>query len=192
MKSFLPIILALAIMIIPMVGCGGASPTATNDITGFSIITDVQTDLTRAEPGKPAPIIYWKGSDNVTHNLNEFRGKPVLINTWNVDCYECGLEFPYFQEIVDKYSSSGLVFLSINTLDVPTTTKDYLNKKKCSFTVLLDYQKDLILKKFVLPTRANPYTFFIDSNGLLVNLKMGGFKNTSEIETLLKQNNMVK
>jgi peroxiredoxin len=188
MSKYVPMVIFLltAVMLLPF----GCAPV-TDDVTVFPIITDIQTNQVRAEPDKPAPIIFWMGSDNITHNLIELRGKPILINTWNVDCYECGLEFPYFQKIVDIYSPSGLVFLSINTLDAPYATRNYLANKKYSFTVLLD-RKDLIHKKFGLPGTANPYTFLIDSKGVLVSLKIGAFKNSDEIETLLKQNNITK
>jgi len=188
MSKYIPaIICLLAILILMPVGC----TSATKDTTGFAKITDVQTTQARAMPGQPAPIICWIGSDNVSHSMIEFKGKSVLINTWNVNCVECGPEFPYFQEIVDRYSPEGLVFFSINTLDASNSTREYLANKKCNFTVLLDADQ-LIYKKFVLPKTANPYTFFIDPDGVLAYIQIGPFKSSDEIRAILTQYKMIK
>lgn len=161
------------------------SPVKPSDYS-IPVITSIASDNSRPMLGDKSPVIYWMGSDNISHNLTEFRGKPIIINTWNVNCIECGPELPYFQEIVDKYSKQGLVFLSINTLDNTASTRDYLLSKNCDFTVLLDWHR-LVYKTFNLPKNADPYTFFIDKNGVLKHIQIGPFKSTSEIEDRLKQ-----
>jgi thiol-disulfide isomerase/thioredoxin len=183
---------ACLILVIFMVLSISCTNQANESTTRFPIITDVQTSQPRAIPGQPFPIIFWIGSDNSTHNLGEFKGKPILINTWDRDCKNCRDQFPYFQEIVDKYCPDQLVFFSIDTLDAPNTVREYLSSNKYNLTVLLDYQKGLIYKKFGLPSPANPYTFFIDQSGTLAELKIGAFESTGEIETILKQKNMIK
>lgn len=161
------------------------------DDYSIPLITSITSDNPRPGVGDKAPIIFWMGSDNVSHDLTEFRGKPIMINTWNVNCIECGPEFPYFQEIVNKYSKQGLVFISINTLDNTAKTREYLRSKNCNFTVMLDWYR-LVYKSFGVPKAGDPYTFFIDSDGLLKGIQIGSFKSTLEIEDRIKQLGLIK
>jgi peroxiredoxin len=181
---FIAIVLLISLM---QSGCTQAKP---GDYS-IPVITSITSDVPRPKEGDKAPVIYWVGSDNVSHNLSEFRGKPIIINTWNVNCRECGPEFPYFQEIVNKYSPQGLVFLSINTLDGTSSTREYLSSKKCNFTVMLDWHR-LVYKSFAVPFNADPYTFFIDANGVLKSIQIGPFKSTLEIEDRMKQQGLIK
>ena len=173
-----------------LVVLGACTPVKPDDYS-IPVITSITSDNPQPKIGDQSPIIHWVGSDNVSHNLAEFRGKPIIINTWNVNCTECGPEFAYFQEITDKYSPQGLVFLSINTLDNTMDTREYLINKKCSFTALLD-RRQLMYSSFLVPKRANPYTFFIDSNGVFKGIQIGPFKSTTEIEDRMKQLGLIK
>jgi len=180
----------ITMVLLVLIVQGACSPVKPEDYS-IPVITNITSDIPRPGPGDKAPIIFWVGSDNVTHNLTELKGKPIIINTWNVNCKECGPEFPYFQEIVNKYSPQGLVFLSINTLDKTASTRDYLNSKKCNFTVMLDCYR-LVYKSFGVPKPGDPYTFFIDANGVLKSIQIGPFKSTLEIEDRMKQLGLVK
>jgi peroxiredoxin len=182
------IIIAVVLLILVIQSaCAPAKP----DDYSIPIITNITSDNPLPKEGDKAPIIYWVGSDNVTHDLTEFKGKPILINTWNVNCKECGPEFPYFQEIVNKYSQKGLVFISINTLDNTMNTREYLRSKNCNFTAMLDWNR-LVYKSFGVPKAADPYTFFIDANGTLKKVQIGPFKSALEIEDHMKQLGLVK
>lgn len=92
---------------------------------------------------------------------------------------------PYFQEIYKQYSPTGLIFLSINTLDGIDTARDFMSKNGYTFTVLFD-QKHVIYKNFCCPKNADPNTFFISSNGIIKGIKIGGFTGTEEIENIIK------
>ena len=180
----------IAVALLMLVVQSACTPAKPNDYS-IPVITSITSDNSRPIPGDKAPIIYWVGSDNISHNLTEFRGKSIIINTWNVNCIECGPELPYFQEIINKYSKQGLVFLSINTLDNTSSTREYLFSKKLDFTVMLDWNR-LIYKTFALPKNADPYTFFIDKNGVLKDIQIGPFKSTLEIENRLKQFGLIQ
>ncbi|RPJ63158.1 MAG: TlpA family protein disulfide reductase [Dehalococcoidia bacterium] len=165
MKSLLPIILAIVIMIIPIAGCGGASPTACPKI------------------GDKAPDITFIGMDGKNVNLSDYAGKPVILNTWNLSCIECKREMPFFQEVYFQYKEKGLVLLSINTLDgIGNSTKDFLSKNNYTFTVLYDKNQD-IYKKFCCPKNADPYTIFIGTDGIIKGFKIGGFIGTDDLIT---------
>jgi len=180
----------IAVLLLIIVVQSACTTTKPDDYS-IPIITSIVSDTPLPKEGDKAPIIYWFGSDNVTHDLTEFKGNPILINTWNVNCRECGPEFPFFQEIVDKYSQKGLVFISINTLDNTKNTREYLSSKNCNFTIMLDWNR-LVYKSFGVPKIGDPYTFFIDANGILRKVQIGPFKSAAEIEDYMKQLGLVK
>lgn len=162
MKSFLPVILTMAIMIIPVSACS-TSQTACPKI------------------GDQAPEITFIGMDGKNVNLSDYSGKPVILNTWNLSCIECKREMPFFQEIYAQYNAKGLVLLSINTLDgLGSSTKDFLAKNNYTFSVVYDKNQD-VYKKFCCAKNADPYTFFIGTDGTIKTIKIGGFVSKDEL-----------
>ncbi len=162
MKSLIPVIIALALLILPMAGCG--TPQAACP-----------------KIGDKAPDFSFIGMDGKTVSLSDFAGKPVIVNTWNLNCIECKHEMPFFQDVYTQYKAKGLVLLSVNTLDgIGTSTKDFLLKNGYTFTVLYDKNQD-IYKKFCCPKSADPYTFFIGADGTIKSFKIGSFASKDEL-----------
>ena len=166
MKTSLIIALAIALMIIPMVGC---TPQASCP-----------------KIGDKAPDFSLPGIDGNKVSLSNFPGKPVIINTWSVNCIECKKEMGYFQEICNLCYPKGLVFLSVNTLDSIATAKEYLDKNGYKFTLLFDH-KSLIYKTYCCPKSADPNTFFIGTDGAIKAIKIGGFASKEDLLTEVKK-----
>ncbi|MCX6005394.1 MAG: redoxin domain-containing protein [Chloroflexi bacterium] len=165
MRSYIAVIFIALVTVSLLAGCG--TPQACPKV------------------GDKAPDFTLPDSDGKSVSLSDFAGKPVIINTWSVSCIECKKEMPYFQEIYKQYSPTGLIFLSINTLDGIDTARDFMSKNGYTFTVLFD-QKHVIYKNFCCPKNADPNTFFISSNGIIKGIKIGGFTGTEEIENIIK------
>jgi peroxiredoxin len=160
MRVFIPTIMAIGLMLIPMANCG--TPQACPKI------------------GDKAPDFTLPAIDGTYVSISNFAGKPVIINTWSVSCIECKKEMPYFQEICNQYVPKGLIFLSINTMDSTGTIKEFLSKNGYNFTVLLDLKND-VYKKFCCPKNADPNTFFIGADGVIKSIKIGGFASKDEL-----------
>ncbi len=165
MKTVLSIVIALALSTILLSGCVNAQSCP--------------------KIGDKAPDFTLPSLDGKTVSLSSFAGKPVIINTWSISCIECKKEMPYFQEIYTQYAAKGLVFLSVNTMDSTADSQAFLTKNKYNFPVLFDYKND-IYKKFCCPKNADPNTFFIDSTGAIKYIKIGGFSNKDELESVVK------
>jgi peroxiredoxin len=135
--------------------------------------------------GDKAPDFSLPDSVGKSISLSSFAGKPVIINTWSVSCIECKKEMPYVQEIYKRYSPQGLIILSVNTLDSVDTARDFMSANGYNFTLLFD-QKHVIYKNFCCPKNADPNTFFISADGILKGIKIGGFVNKEEIESIIK------
>jgi len=162
LRALIPLLLLAALFITPLYGCGNAQTTC-------------------PKIGDKAPDFTFIGMDGKNVSLSDFAGKPVIINTWNLNCIECKHEMPFFQEVYDSYKGKGLVLLSVNTLDgIGMSTKDFLSKNGYTFTVLYDKNQD-VYKKFCCPKCADPYTFFVAPDGTMKSFKIGGFTSKDEL-----------
>ena len=168
MRSFIPTVLAIAIIIISVLsGCGTPQQAC-------------------PKIGDKAPDFTLPGLDGKSISLSSFAGKPVIINTWNVSCIECKREMPYFNDIGKQYDGQGLVILSVNTMDSSGTAKDFLSKNGYSFTTLIDIKHE-IYKRFCCAKSADPYTFFIGRDGTIKYVKIGGFAIKDDLITEVKK-----
>ena len=49
-----------------------------------------------------------------TVSLDDYKGRPVLVNFWYPKCGPCRGEFPYLQATLEKYRARGFAILAIN------------------------------------------------------------------------------
>jgi len=113
--------------------------------------------------------------DNQALNLSGMRGKVVVINFWNLGCGPCRAEIPELNRLVEKYKSSGVVFIAISN-DRQDRIKEFLQKKDFNYLQVADANrifKDYNVK--VLPTH-----LVIDKDGTLHNRMIGGGKDIFE------------
>jgi peroxiredoxin len=167
MRSFIPPLLVIAVLISVLAGCGTPQQAC-------------------PKIGDRAPDFTLPGLDGKNISLSNFAGKPVVINTWSISCIECKREMPYFNDIGKQYGEQGLVILSVNTMDSSGTIKDFLTKNGYSFTTAIDFKNE-IYKKFCCPKTADPNTFFIGTDGTIKSIKIGGFATKDELVTEVKK-----
>src|SRR5215470_15337108 len=63
--------------------------------------------------GKPAPDVTFKDLEGKDINLEQYRGKVVLVNFWATWCDPCRVEIPWLIEMQRKYSAKGFTVLGI-------------------------------------------------------------------------------
>jgi peroxiredoxin len=163
MKSFTLLMLATAVIISMLAGCG-------------------TTQQACPKIGDKAPDFTLTTLDSKNISLSGFAGKPVVINTWDLDCKACKEEMPFFQELYAEYFQDKVVFISIDTgNDNTASIKDYLKKNNYTFSVSQDYGGKLFKPKYCFLS-ANPYTVFIDANGIINHIQPGSFATKQELE----------
>jgi cytochrome c biogenesis protein CcmG/thiol:disulfide interchange protein DsbE len=65
-------------------------------------------------PGQPAPHFAAQGLDGQTITLQEYQGRPVVLNFWATWCVPCRREMPALQAVYEGHQAAGLVVLAIN------------------------------------------------------------------------------
>ncbi|MEP7110000.1 MAG: TlpA disulfide reductase family protein [Ferruginibacter sp.] len=112
-------------------------------------------------------------------NLNEFAGKPLVINFWGSWCGPCRQEFPGFENIKTKYGSQ------INFLMVSDEPVDKIIKFKEENTYTFFYAQSQT-PFHDLGIRSVPFTYFYDARGTLI-VKKKDPLNEEELNGLIAE-----
>ena len=101
--------------------------------------------------------------------LQQFMGKPTVVNLWASWCPPCHREMPVLAQAQTQFKNVN--FAMLNQGENVVTIQQYLNKHHFSFQhVLMDSQGQLAkeMKMFGLPS-----TLFFNSQGQLIDRHMG-------------------
>jgi cytochrome c biogenesis protein CcmG/thiol:disulfide interchange protein DsbE len=111
------------------------------------------------------------GGDRYT--LSDLRGKPVLINFWASWCPPCRSEMPAIQNVFDEFQDQGFVILAVNSTDQDNLGNaiTFAQIRKLTFPILLDRDGSV---GDLYEVRSLPTTFFVDPNGLIQDVVVGG------------------
>ena len=122
-----------------------------------------QTTATKER--EDAPNISFVDADGNTHTLDEFRGKPVVINFWASWSGPSQRELAMFQSAYNDYKQQ-VYFLMINTLSDERETREKADQMiaDSGYTFPVYYDVDAsAANDFEVKTL--PTSFFVDSNG---------------------------
>lgn len=96
----------------------------------------------RALQGKEAPLFELVSFKAGKTGLKELKGKPVLLDFWEVWCGPCVASMPKVQALYDKYSAQGLQVLGVMSEEKQLApAKLLLEKKGIQFPMLLGNDK---------------------------------------------------
>jgi peroxiredoxin len=103
-----------------------------------------------------APVFTLKNLDGKEINLEDYRGKVVLLNFWATWCEPCLEEMPSMQKTYNKFKNKGFVVLAVS-IDRKSREKDvrtFAKNLNLSFPILLDSDHNVLNKYFnnTLPT----------------------------------------
>jgi peroxiredoxin len=113
-------------------------------------------------------------------SLDDFQGRPVVINFWQLSCPPCIEELPHFQALYASGTKTAILTIAIR--DSATALVAFMTLNGYTFPVLLD-PTAAVAAEYGL--RFTPTTFLIDSNGRVVDTKVGPFTSKAELEQAL-------
>lgn len=112
--------------------------------------------------------------------LDEFQGKPTVVNLWASWCPPCRREMPAFEQAQNAYPEMNFVFL--NQGESSAQVQKFLVDNELKLEHILLDSKGLVGGQFsrgMLPT-----TLFFDAKGRLLDIRMGELSYASLMQRL--------
>ena len=122
-------------------------------------------------PSQPAPEFSLIDTDEKTHSLAAYKGKPVIVNFWATWCPPCREEMPSMERAWQKIQSEGIAMVGINVGEDSDTVFGFSAEIEVSFPLLLDTDGQATRQ---WPIRGLPTTYVIDPEGNMVYHAIGG------------------
>ncbi len=124
-------------------------------------------------PGDTPPAFALSTLDGKTVSLEEYKGKPVVLNFWGSFCPPCVKEMPEFERQYEKWKGEGLEILAVNLSEDNLTVQNFVAGMGLTYPILRDVDKDTE-RRYKL--RQYPTTFFIRPDGKIGEVYAGGMK----------------
>lgn len=141
-----------------------------------------EKDLSKVQPGKPAPGFTLESNLGKKYSLEDFKGKVVYLDLWASWCVPCRAENPKLKALYAKYKNDDRVaFISIAVSDGVGAWKKALLQDKPDWIQLFD--KNGIVNDAYVATSI-PQFVIIDKQGKIVDLNA---PRPGDVEKLLVQ-----
>lgn len=105
-----------------------------------------------------------------TASLEDFKGRPVVLNFWASWCVECRVEADLLEQTWRDYKDAGVVFLGVAYVDVEPKSIAYLEEFGITYPNAPDLRSSISSKYDITGV---PETFFIDPEGKVVHIQLG-------------------
>ncbi|GJL80201.1 MAG: hypothetical protein NPINA01_31900 [Nitrospinaceae bacterium] len=127
--------------------------------------------ITKPRVEKSAPGFALQDIQGNMVNLEDFRGKAILLNFWATWCEACKEELPSMQRLYEALSSQGVevVAISIDRRNFDRVKK-YAKEYNLTFPVLWDPEQKVRKHYYIMGL---PTTYLIDPNGRLKGFASG-------------------
>lgn len=139
-------------------------------LTSIAAYATPQTMQT-VEPVFAAPSFELIDLDDENHTLDQYKGKPVIINFWATWCPPCREEMPSMERAWQKIEDEGIAMLGINVGEDFDTVFGFTGEIEMSFPLLLDLDGKATQQ---WPIRGLPTTFVLDPQGRVIYQAIGG------------------
>jgi cytochrome c biogenesis protein CcmG, thiol:disulfide interchange protein DsbE len=135
---------------------------------------------------KAAPNLKLHDLKGAPHTLEDYRGKPVLLNFWATWCVPCAAEMPLLNEMQKQYQGKILfIAASIDDEDMKPQVEAFIKKHQGeALTVMMGATLDT-LDDFGV-NQGMPGTVFIDGEGKIVDRITGALKRPDLEQRLRK------
>lgn len=131
-----------------------------------------------------APTFILKDQYEISHNLEEYKGKVVFLNFWATWCPPCRKEMPEIEELYKEYGENkkDVIFLGVNNEKKENVVK-FLKENNYTFPTVFEEKEKITNQYFI---SAFPTSFVIDKNGNVYGYVMGGLTK-EQIKNILEQ-----
>jgi peroxiredoxin len=124
--------------------------------------------------GQLAPDFQLETLDGELISLQDYRGKPILLNFWATWCGPCQEEMPLIQNRFPQHTPN-LVVLAVEEGSSRRELQDYVEDEQLTFIVLLG--RETIKEQYRI--YAYPTSIFIDADGVVRSIIVGSMTGSS-------------
>ncbi|MBU3669110.1 MAG: TlpA family protein disulfide reductase [Polynucleobacter sp.] len=115
----------------------------------------------------------WKTPDGKSANIDDWRGKVLVVNFWASWCPPCVEEMPTLDKIAQEYASKNVLIVGIG-IDSPSNIRQFLEKTPVSYPIMIGgLDGSALAKQMGNAQGALPYTVIINAKGKSVFTKLG-------------------
>jgi thiol-disulfide isomerase/thioredoxin len=118
---------------------------------------------------------------NIT--LSELKGTPVVLNFWSISCYWCRKQLPYLESVAQQ-SEGEIKVIAINVVDSVASVRDFFGDYEPTMIVALDENRGVFVnycRNYDNPGGSIPFTLFVNSEGIVKEVKIGAFASEAEL-----------
>jgi peroxiredoxin len=141
--------------------------------TGNAENTEAEIGITEpgiAEAGSPAPDFLLIDLEQNPVRLSDFRGKPLILNFFASWCSPCLKELPLIQDAYLRAADQGFIVLGVGYQDSRWAIEELAEDAGLTFPIVIDGDNSVGQAYRVI---GPPYTFFIDADGIVVDVVSG-------------------
>lgn len=132
------------------------------------------------QAGFAAPDFTLETRDGETISLIDLRGQVILVNFWATWCPPCRAEMPAIQQVYEQYRDQGFTVLAVDVGEGDAQVAAFVDKRELTFPILMDRDARVAARYQV---KAMPSTFFIDREGIIQEVTLGGPMTASFIQS---------
>jgi thiol-disulfide isomerase/thioredoxin len=154
----------------PIAPAGEQGPLAPGAETPTAQKRDTATLPTDTVVGKQLPTFEVTLLDGSKRSIEDFIGKPLMVNFWGINCPPCKAELPELVKFYDKYKPQGLEIVSLNTDSTPAEQIEFMKAQPMPWITASDVEG--LFKKW--GNKGIPTTYFVDPTGVILEIHKGG------------------
>jgi thiol-disulfide isomerase/thioredoxin len=118
------------------------------------------------------PEIRLPGTDGTVHRLEDWKGKPLVVNFWATWCDPCRREIPLLKALRHEHAADGLEIVGI-AVDYAPSVHKYVTEHGIDYPVMIADRGGLAAVKAFGMDTVLPFSVFADREGRVVTLKVG-------------------
>lgn len=111
---------------------------------------------------KPATLFSVMDVDGKNWDLEQLKGKVVVLNFWFIGCAPCQKEMPHLNKFVKKYQDKDVVFLAFEVNNNDPQKVKALTKDSFDYIQIPNHRKDVAAKYQI---QTYPTSYVIDKKG---------------------------